>query len=216
MYFSGSEIEQICEDELRRCDCYPKDPGAVRIDRFVEKRFCVVPRSEDLPSDVLGYTVFSSTGMAEMVISRSMEEDDRPSSQRRVRTTFGHEAGHGLLHAPLFAIDDLQPALPGAEDVDGTRILCREPSAMKSGYDGRWWEFQANRAMASLLLPRQLVRVVLELFLVKEGGLGLVVLDEARREEAICLVAETFDVNPVVARLRIEALCAAKGDQLAL
>ena len=216
MYFSDSEIEQICEDELRGCDCYPKDPAPVRIDRFIEKRFRITPRSEDLPSDVLGYTVFSCAGMAEMVISRWMEEDDRLSSQRRVRTTFAHEAGHGLLHAPLFAIDDLQPAFPGAEDVEGTRILCREPSAVRSGYDGRWWEFQANRAMASLLLPRQHVRTVLEPFLVNEGGFGLTVLDESRREEAVRQVAETFDVNPAVARIRIEAVCAPRGAQLAL
>jgi IrrE N-terminal-like domain len=216
MYFTDPEIEQICEDELRSCGCYPTEPGAVRIDRFVEKRFGIVPRSEDMEEGLLGYTVFSPNGVAAMVISRSLEEDRRSSSQRRARTTFAHEAGHGILHAPLFALDALQPALPGAEDVDAARILCRDPAAVGSGYDGRWWEFQANRAMSNLLMPRQLVQKVIEPFLVKTGRLGLTAPDESRREEAVQRVAETFEVNPAAARIRVEAMFASKPGQLAL
>jgi len=85
-------------------------------------------------------------------------------------------------------------------DVTPAKILCRDEDASpRSGYDGRWWELQANMAMAALVLPKALVLDCLKPCLEQRGSLGGLVLPEAKRAAAIHLVSETFDVNPVVA-----------------
>lgn len=84
--------------------------------------------------------------------------------------------------------------------------MCRDVeglSARRPGYDGKWWEYQANRAIGALLMPRRLAIVAAEAFCVESGVLGLPVLVEDRREQATRTLAEVFDVNPVVARLRL-------------
>jgi hypothetical protein len=53
-YFTPSQITQICCDELRKEGLFPGAPEAIRIDRFIEKRFRVSPQYEDLPAGVLG------------------------------------------------------------------------------------------------------------------------------------------------------------------
>lgn len=207
-YFTHVEIETICIDELRALGYYPSGPEPVRIDRFLEKRFGVVPRSDDLPPGVLGYTRFGRSGVVEIVISRELEEARGRVAERRARTTFAHEGGHGLLHGHLFATENAQEAFPGL-DFQDSRILCR-PDALSAGtpnrYDGRWWEYQANTAMACLLLPRDHVQKALEPYLVHNGSFGIRVLDSRREEEAIAELSEIFDVNPVVCRLRLKAI----------
>ena len=189
----------------------PVEPGPIRIERFIEKRFGIQVQYEELPQGLLGFTQFGSKGVESIVIARTLD-DGSPSSERRVRSTMAHEGGHGLFHTYLMALgttarplfgEDLDPKLP--------RLLCRmdgQNSEKKVGkrYDGRWWEFQANQAMGALLLPRRLVEMSLEKTLVESGSLGVRVLEERRRESAVQLVAETFDVNAVVARIRLSAL----------
>jgi hypothetical protein len=88
-------------------------------------------------------------------------------------------------------------------------VLCREDaSTSRSGlaYDGKWWEFQANRAIGALLLPRSLVRQELEPLLTSRGLLGALVLEAGHRAEAERVLARVFDVNPMVARLRLGEL----------
>jgi hypothetical protein len=67
-YYTLSEIEQICIDELRKYGLYPSEPAPIRIDRFVEKRFGIQPSYEDLPRGLLGFTRFSSNGVEEIVV----------------------------------------------------------------------------------------------------------------------------------------------------
>jgi len=67
-------------------------------------------------------------------------------------------------------------------------------------YDGKWWEWQANRAIGGLLLPRPLVRRLVSLF-TEQTRFGPA-LKESLRTTAEQEVAKTFDVNPAVARIR--------------
>jgi hypothetical protein len=53
-------------------------------------------------------------------------------------------------------------------------------------------------------------------FLVPSGMLGVEILDENRREEAVRALADIFDVNPVVARIRTNELYPAETGQLRL
>jgi hypothetical protein len=192
----------------------------VRIERFIERRFRICPIYEELPAGILGLTRFGPNGVEEMKISRALADEGTTTAARRITTTLGHEGGHGLLHAHLFVVGaSARRLFDDPEALDAPLILCRDEVARAPGrqYDGRWWEYQANQAMAALLLPRPLVERSLAPFLVSQGGLGTTVIDEGRREEAVRALADVFEVNPVVARLRLDGLRGRnEGRQLAL
>lgn len=211
-FFEPAEIERTCSDELRKLALYPDHPSPVRIDRFIEKRFRVQPSYADLPSGLLGFTRFGLNGVEEIVVSKSLDDEGTTVAERRLRTTLAHEAGHGLLHAYLFALGERPQSLFGESLAeDSPKILCRDDGsigdkipARKPPY--RWYEYQANLAMGSLLLPHSLVEESLAPFLVATGQLGARLLPEEGRERAIRHVAEAFDVNPVVARIRLDGM----------
>jgi hypothetical protein len=223
-YYSSEEIEKMCLDELRKVGLYPSSPSPIRIDRFIEKRFKINPSYEDLPIGILGYTKFGQKGVEEIAVSRELEEENTKNSERRIKTTLAHESGHGLLHTHLFVLGQQPRSLFGDSlDESGLKILCRNDAiegsraGKSSRYDGRWWEHQANLVMGSLLLPRSLVMAAMEPFLVKVGLLEVKNLDQTRREEAIISLAEVFDVNPVVVRIRIDQIFpASNANQLTL
>jgi hypothetical protein len=226
-YYADDEIELICSDELRAVGLLPVSPEPIRIERFIEKRFGISPQYDDLGlgHGVLGFTKFGPKGVQAIVVSRTLSEEGTRVSERRLNTTLAHEGGHGLLHAHLFVLGQPAPSLFEQDDSrsDPMRILCREDTVFdmhRSGqkrYTGRWWEFQANRAIGALLLPKQLVGQCLEEVLVVRGTFEGSVLPQERREHAIRLLSDVFDVNPVVARIRVEALYpASQAAQLTL
>jgi hypothetical protein len=217
-FFEPVEIDRICGDALKAAELMPNTPEAVRIERFVEKHFKVSPRYEALPDGVLGYTSFGPNGVTGIVITTALDEEGGSVSERRIRTTLAHEAGHGLLHTHLFALGEKPPKL-FEDGNDRPEILCRDVHGTphESRYDGRWWEFQANRAIGGLLMPRALVIKAAMPFCEESGGLGLPTLIEAEHERAVLELAEIFDVNPVVARIRLDDLFArADSGQLTL
>jgi hypothetical protein len=218
-YFTPTQIDQICCDELRKEGLFPSLPEAIRIDRFIEKRFRVSPQYEDLPAGVLGFTRFGKTGVKAVVISAALDAEGGKVAERRVRTTLAHEAGHGLLHAHLFALEEIPLHLFDKDSHSEDQILCRDVQGHEQKaqrYDGKWWEFQANRAMGGLLCPRPLVQEAIKPFLAPAGLLGVEVLDEKRREESVRSLTDIFDVNPVVARIRINELFPAQTGQMHL
>jgi hypothetical protein len=204
-HYKISEIERICGDALKWVGLLPDNPESIRIDRFVEKYFKVSPRYERLPDSVLGYTAFGAGGVRDIVITTALDEEGGQVSERRIRTTLAHEAGHGLLHMHLFALGETPPPL-FEDDHSRPEILCRDVSGTphESRYDGRWWEYQANRAIGGLLMPRRLVMKAAAPFCEQRGGLDLSGLKEDQRVSAACELAEIFDVNPVVARIRLD------------
>lgn len=218
-YFTPSQIDQICNDELRKEGLFPSSPEPIRIDRFIEKRFRISPQYEELPAGVLGFTRFGQNDVKAIVISAALDAEGGKVAQRRVRTTLAHEAGHGLLHAHLFALDEIPLHLFDKDSHSGDQILCRDVQGDEQKvhrYDGRWWEFQANRAMGGLLCPRSLMQEAMNPFLVPSGRLGVEVLSETQREASVRALAEIFDVNHVVARIRINELFPAQTGQMTL
>ena len=218
-YFTAKQIDNMCCDELRGVGLLPLSPEPIRIDRFIEKRFNVSTQYEELPNGVLGFTRFGKNGVKAIVISAALDAEGGKIAGRRVRTTIAHEGGHGLLHAHLFALDDIPLHLFDKDSHSGDQILCRDVQGDEKKahrYDGRWWEVQANRAMSSLLCPRTLVLDAMKPFLASAGLLGLEVLAENRREEAVRSLAEIFDVNPAVTRIRIAEMYPAQTGQLPL
>jgi hypothetical protein len=65
-------------------------------------------------------------------------------------------------------------------------------------------------------MPRTLLHDALRTFFVTRGTFGREEIDPARREEAVRHVAALFEVNPVVARIRLERLYKPAGNQLTL
>lgn len=207
--FSTDEIDDMCLEALVRCGYMPQSPEAIRIDRFVEKYFQCQAGYEDLPRGTMGYTLFNEKGkVLEVRISDKLEEGTQ-SSERRVRSTWAHEAGHCLLHPTLFIEEQGQPSFVQTEgrntNIEGRKILCRDGDVKPAGrsYDGRWWEWQANRCISGFLLPRKLVRIALADLLVEALVTKSQTLPPAKRKDAERILSDVFDVNPVVARIRL-------------
>lgn len=218
-HFEPQEIERMCVQELRNTGLYPAKPSVIRIDRFIEKRFGVSPRYESLPTGVLGYTKFGMQGVEEVVVAAQLDDEGTDVTRRRLRTTLAHEGGHGLMHAHLFAVGTKPRSLFDDHDSDKPEILCRDVQGAGDprGYDGRWWEYQANRAIGALLLPRPLVEQALEPLLSEEGSFGRKTINAGHQQAAMRLLSEVFDVNLVVAGYRLaEMFPAEAGRQLSL
>lgn len=216
-YYTNDEIDRICRAELDAVGLYPTAPEPVRIDRFIEKRFNVSVGYDDLGPGILGLTKFGKAGVKEVVVARALEEENTVSGERRVRSTIAHEAGHGVLHAHLFTVTGQCGLFPDGE-ATMPRVLCRDEDTSQASktYNGEWWEYQANRAIAGFLLPRALVLESITEFMVPRGLLGIFAFDDTRTREAGARVAEVFNVNPVVARIRLGEMFPAEpgGQQL--
>ena len=207
-FYRLHEIDRICERALKEVALLPDTPQPIRVDRFVEKYFKVsVMYDTTLPDGVLGYTEFGRDGVTGVYVNQILDDEGSKVAERRIRSTVAHEGGHGLLHAQIFAMGDVPASMFGGQS-DGPHIMCRDiqGEAEGSGYDGRWWEYQANRAIGGLLLPTGLLRSAMEPFCEQFGILEIQVLQENERERAAREIAKTFDVNPIVARIRIDGL----------
>ena len=209
LYFKNGEIERICADALAAAGYLPASCSPIEIEIFVEKALECRVVYDSLPAGVLGAAAFRHDGsLEEVTVSKSLY-DDGQVGERRARATWAHEAGHGLLHGSLFAQPELRhPLLDDCFDYKKRRILCREGDLGANGtsYHGKWWEWQANQAIGPLLLPRELVELSLEPLTEQRGLLGIRVLPDDRREPAARRLAETFEVNPAVARIRLSGL----------
>jgi hypothetical protein len=217
-YYPDDVIERMCSDALAETGFLPSEPGKVRIERFIEKRFDVRVIYEPLNANVLGFTEFGPKGVEAIYVAEPTS--GTRAEDRRITSTLAHEAGHGLMHAHLFALDlDHRSLFENDPDITKSRVLCRdEGSAGKSRrrYDGRWWELQANRAIGAFLLPKELFLKFMQPFLLPQGTLGISILPSNKRDEAIVAAAETFDVNPAVAKIRVISLFPDTGEQLTL
>jgi hypothetical protein len=81
--------------------------------------------------------------------------------------------------------------------------LCRDVGTQTKN---QWWEIQANLAIGGFLLPKPLVRNAIDRFLEKAGVFGSEYLQPGAREAAVTATSEVFNVNPVVARIRLDLL----------
>ena len=211
LYFEDlGEIDEICLEALKTQSLLPSNPAPIRIERFVEKQFKTALIYEDLGPGNLGCTVFNPSGAVEaIVVSRSLEEQNTTSARRRVRSTVAHEADHGLLHGPLFMETNSPDLLNGADGKNRRLILCRSEDILvdtQRSYAGRWWEFQANQAMGSLLLPSPLMHTFLDRSGINPASFGSGTLTPPQRESLAKEAAVIFDVNPVVVRIRLDSL----------
>jgi hypothetical protein len=219
-FYTSSEVESMCTEELTSVGLFPLEPSPIRIERFIEKRFNIHPAYELLPDGILGYIIFGEEGVRGIVISSALAEESTRSAERRISTTLAHEAGHALLHTHLFVLGQPGAALFGSGlDQKKPAILCRNdaiqgiPGFKAVSYDGCWWEYQANLAIGPFLLPRSLVMLSLQPYLISSGVMGTPLLDRHHQEAAVNKLSEVFEVNPIVARIRLDSLFPASQDQ---
>ena len=148
--------------------------------------------------------------MQSITVARHLSDEQSRVTERRINTTLAHEAGHGLLHAHLFLLDSFPQDLFGdSTDVDPVRVLCRDTPATHHSQgrpSARWWEYQANRMIGTLLLPKSLVLVSLEDLMEPVGRLRTLALSLSVHHEAKLRLSEVFDVNPAVSEIRIGEL----------
>ncbi len=215
-YYEGTAFEDMAMVELSSVGLLPEIPEPVRVDRFIEKRFGIVPEYGDLPPGVMGFTKFGPSEIEMVLISRALADEGRRSAERLINSTLAHEAGHMIMHNGLFTLqvrEGEHTLLPSDIDVERGEIKCRS-DIVKGGdraekpprYDGRWWEYQANQMIGTLLMPRALVYEAVDPLLASPGLMGMKVLETNRREDAARLLAEVFDVNPAAGRIRVAKL----------
>lgn len=152
LWYEESEIEAIAARELARAGSPVLGDGpATDVDALLELHLGVVPEFTWLPRGVLGATEFTVEGEVRLQVSADLSlraDRDRPA-EKLLRSTLAHEAAHVLLHRVLF--------LKESSDIFGglssRSELCRSVGMPRPGYQGEWWEWQANRGMAALLMP---------------------------------------------------------------
>ena len=211
IYYEQREVESLCSEALATAGLLPETPRPVRIDRFVEKHFHAEVRAIEMKPGVMGAIRFDEAGkVLGVFVSKEVEADTSNAGRRRWRSTIGHEAGHGLLHALLFAekllTDNSQYDFDAVSDGEGRvrrdGFMCRpEEGGTSRRYE--WWEFQANMAMSCLLLPWKLVTLEAEPYRAHFADAAPDCRDQIAEAAAVAL-SETFDVNPVMIRYRLK------------
>jgi hypothetical protein len=221
-FFEPDEIDEMCLDSLRLAGYLPASPQPVNIERFIEANFRCLVGYDNLPVGVLGCTQFNENGTIKAVTISDKIDDGSDVGRRRERSTWAHEGGHCLMHPALFlsSMEQVKMKFKSSQSesavFQGNRILCRDADirpgeGKRQGYDGRWWEWQANRAIGAFLLPKDLVKITVAPFLQDSIVTKSPSMPSAQRGQAEQEVAKVFDVNPVVARIRLQEMFPAQN-----
>jgi hypothetical protein len=192
LWFEDEEFDQIMDGVRGRAGEVFSEGRGVDVEEVFMRVYALSPDYLELPPGVLGRTVFHADGLVDVHLSRDLSERAEGSrvARRRLRSTMGHECGHVALHRSL------EPRAAGVR-TDAPAILCR-PLAFRRGGEraGEWWEYQANRAMACLLMPKDLTITVLSGVLQARGYETLEKALEAESgREVLGHLSRVFDVS---------------------
>jgi hypothetical protein len=216
LWFDDAEIETIALDELSKANLLPATDAtdlAINIERFLERHLNVrLDQYADLPADVLGVTHFERGRPPRVEINRDLtgsaldDDDPEPGTVGRWRATLAHEAAHVLLHRILFDVDDMQRGLfreqaPPRAAGNLMRCLKRDLSFRRVS---DWREFQANRGMAALLMPRTLFIAAARAALDAAGG--PVTAGSPEHAALVQDLAGTFNVSRQAVSIRLDTL----------
>ncbi|MCH7228594.1 ImmA/IrrE family metallo-endopeptidase [Haloferula sp. A504] len=146
------------------------------------------------------------------MLNRALAEDNSDTGRHRNRSTQAHEIGHGVLHENLFIekmmFDQNQGLLFGEMERQQTRkeerIVCRESDVFGGTYQSPWYEVQANRFMASILMPKPLFYQVVEPLLLEFDMEKATPRTMTRYFLKIDEVSTTFDVSNQMARIAVD------------
>lgn len=219
IWYPANEIDQIMEAELAKAQLFPTvDAPVVNIEKFVEVHLnaCVDQYAELHPS-VLGVTEFRAgkpplVQLNKDLTGSALDQDGSPVFLRgRWRATLAHEGSHILLHRCLFQLNPDQAGLfdtfgetASIPDERSQRCLKRE-ARFGGGTD--WREVQANKGMASLLMPRPVFFEVFRKELELAGWLHTPVERHSPKAHVlITKLAALFQVSQQAASIRCQTL----------
>jgi Zn-dependent peptidase ImmA (M78 family) len=224
VWYEPSDIERIMSEQLRAAKIRISTMSPVPdLEQLIEGHLRVeLDQYAALPDDVLGLTEFDGGKSPRMFINANITSaaDDnppQPGARGRWRATLAHEASHVILHRYLFD-PDMAPIRRGDwRDPDSQnqpvvagslkRVECLhrdvnvEDSVIRRATPN-WREVQANRGMASLLMPETwFVRVA-----TLNGAVKGSVHDQnsAKGTALIAAIAHAFDVSKQAAALRLK------------
>ncbi len=213
--FEDHEFEAMMDEMRNRAgeECFTPGKG-VDVDLVLLRAIGAEADYVNLPVGIMGRTVFKPDGAVTIEVSRELSdqaETDRVA-RRRLRTTLAHECGHVACHRGLFIHDTETYSLfadsqLSASSTQRPPIMCRPEGVGNVGYRGEWWEYQANRCMAALLLPKGMV-VASTRKRIKEGGFDTAE-DCVRRghgENLIRQLADEYDVSHAAMLYRLQDL----------
>jgi Zn-dependent peptidase ImmA (M78 family) len=160
-FIPEKRIVRIALEQLTACRLLPDSPGPVAVEKFCDRKWGAPEDYQALESDVMGLTAFTYKGLDRIIINTTLEEDRSPTGRRRMRSTLAHEVGHAVLHEDLFVekliFERNQGELFGEMNrCASTAIVCRNTDIFGTPKRSQWWEIQANKFMAALLLPEPL------------------------------------------------------------
>jgi hypothetical protein len=165
-FIPEQKIEAIAKRSLEFLDLMPSSPGPVKIEKYCERRWKFTEDYRELETGVLGQAAFTENGVVEITVSSDLAEDTSRAGLVRSRSTLAHEIGHGELHAIAFAEkirhDRVHKNIfDQCSETDAIKIACRGRQIQGPRSD-EWWEIQANLFMVAVLLPKHLLRQVVE------------------------------------------------------
>lgn len=208
MWFEDSEFDAMADEARERAgvELFERGKG-IDVDTLLLRGYQITPDfAADLPPDVLGRTLFLTDGRIEIEINRVLadEAETDATARHRLRSTLAHETAHVVQHAALH-VPNITASLFRDEPLPSPRVLCRNLDIQNSGQP--WWEFQANRGMASLLLPKQLVAdTVIEVLRAHDQPTFTAAIDASRGREVIAAIARYFDTSFTITLYRLQAL----------
>lgn len=204
VYLKDAEIDEITEGELRKADLMPT-VGTCRVDIevFVERHLGAhLDLGAALDDDVLGVTELRRGEPATILINRDLtdsafEIDEYSGTLGRWRATLAHEGTHVLLHGFLFELDPDQQSMFDEDTIPDDRLVrCYKRDTSFAGRSRDPREFQANKGMAALLMPRSVFG---------EAARDLVAASEMT-PQIVEQLARRFEVSRQAARIRLSSL----------
>lgn len=237
LWIDDGEFDTFTEQELRQANLYPEaDQPAVDIERFIQRhQGAGLDQYAELGKGLAGAIEFWPDHF-KISISRSLTEqadevDCEPGVRGRWRATMAHEAAHGLFHREIFQASPDQCSLAGLlfeessnvqQSQEGQKsqeayqsIQCLEQEVVfGGGLD--WREFQANRGMASLLMPRTLFITVVREQVCEIARNQQPVLPQSREYRMlVSRLSHLFEVSQQAAIIRLremdDTLCLAQS-----
>ena len=206
-FIPGRQIARIALEQLTTCRLLPDSPGPIAVEKFCDRKWGVPEDYEAMETEVMGFTSFTHKGFDQIVINTALGEDRSATGRRRMRSTLAHEIGHGILHENLYAeklaFERAQGELfaemnPRAQSA----IVCRNTDIFGEPNKSRWWEIQANKFMAAMLLPELLFLQVVVPALSDYHDANASPKEGVLR--CIATVSDTFNVSQQMARIAVE------------
>lgn len=203
LFIKDDELDGMVEMELARAKLLATEAApVVDVERFIEHHLGVdLDLGATLEPDVLGLTEMRVGQPARVLINRNLsdsafEDDPRTGNLGRWRATLAHEATHVMLHGLLFELNADQGTLFNTNDKPASLMRClkRDVGFGRPSRDPREW--QANKGMAAMLMPRTLF-----------GALARRERRAGRDEGDLTLwLATTFAVSRQAASIRLGTL----------